>query len=243
MSTLYLIRHGQSLWNAENRFTGWVDIDLSEKGRFEASEAGKLIAKTGKKVRYGFTSYLKRAIDTHEIILANLQESSCLKTTKAWELNEKHYGALTGLNKEVTKLRLGKDLFLKYRRSWKLAPPPISEKASQELVFSPLNINIPKKDVPNTESLLDTYKRVISYFLKNILPLIKQDNNVLITAHGNSLRALCKYIFEISDEGINNLEIPTGNPLKIDFDKEDKIINCNYLDDKRANKIDFKKTK
>ena len=233
MGKLVLIRHGQSTWNAENRFTGWVDVDLSKKGLSEAEKSGKLLKELSLEYDVCFTSCLKRAIRTLEIILKTAGKKN--KYIKAWELNERHYGALTGLNKIETKEKLGEEQFNQYRRSWD-KPPPILEKGSK---YSSHNDSLYKelKNIPDTESLKNTYDRVIPYFEKNIQEHLKKDKNIIISAHGNSLRALCKYLFSISDEKINELEIPTGNPLIILFDKNLKIENSYYLDKERETKI------
>ncbi len=235
MSKLILTRHGQSVWNAENRFTGWVDVDLSEKGIVEAQQSGRLIKNLNINIDFSYTSFLKRAIKTLTTIL--LENSLDLKFKTAWELNERHYGSLTGLNKEETKNKIGEDQFKKYRRSWDIPPPPITKNNENLSLFSPLNSNIPKDRIPLTESLKDTYERVIPFYEKEIKKHIAQNKNVLISAHGNSLRALCKFLFKISDDKINQFEIPTGNPLLISFDKNIKIKNINYLDKTRQKKI------
>ncbi len=237
MSKLILTRHGQSIWNAENRFTGWVDINLSEKGKEEAKKSGKLISEMNIKVHITYTSYLKRAIETLTIILKTLNLSMNFNT--AWELNERHYGSLTGLNKEETKKKIGEEQFKKYRRSWDVAPPLISEDSSYLQKFSPLNNGIPKNKVPLSESLKNTYERVVPFYEEEIKKNLKNEKNILISAHGNSLRALCKYLFNISDTKINELEIPTGNPLVIDFDNQLKIRKYYYLDESRAKNIVF----
>jgi len=233
MGKLVLIRHGQSTWNAENRFTGWVDVDLSKKGLSEAEKSGKLLKELSLEYDVCFTSCLKRAIRTLEIILKTAGKKN--KYIKAWELNERHYGALTGLNKIETKEKLGEEQFNQYRRSWD-KPPPILEKGSK---YSSHNDSLYKelKNIPDTESLKNTYDRVIPYFKKNIQEHLKRDKNIIISAHGNSLRALCKYLFNISEKKINELEIPTGNPLIILFDKNLKIENSYYLDKERETKI------
>ena len=233
MGKLVLIRHGQSTWNAENRFTGWVDVDLSKKGLSEAEKSGKLLKELSLEYDVCFTSCLKRAIRTLEIILKTAGKKN--KYIKAWELNERHYGALTGLNKIETKEKLGEEQFNQYRRSWD-KPPPILEKGSK---YSSHNDSLYKelKNIPDTESLKNTYDRVIPYFKKNIQEHLKRDKNIIISAHGNSLRALCKYLFNISDQKINELEIPTGNPLIIFFDKNLKIEKSYYLDKEREKKI------
>ncbi len=237
MSKLILTRHGQSVWNAENRFTGWVDVDLSDKGIKEAEKSGELIKKLNIKIDISYTSYLKRAIKTLTTILKinNLP----LKFNTAWQLNERHYGSLTGLNKEETRKKIGDDQFKKYRRSWNIAPPPMKENSKYLENFSPLNNSIPIGMSPFTESLKDTYDRVIPFFDTEIKKNLLIGKNILISAHGNSLRALCKYIFKISDTKINELEIPTGNPLIIEFDEKFKVKNYSYQDEKRAKNIIF----
>ena len=230
MGKLIAIRHGQSIWNAENRFTGWVDIDLSEKGKEEAKKSGELLKKLNLNFDICFTSYLKRAINTLEIVLEVLGKNN--EYRKAWELNERHYGALTGLNKDEMKKTLGEEKVLEFRRSWDVRPKPLNKNNP----YHPINIeaykNIPKDKIPDTESLKDTFQRVIPYYEKNILD--KLNKNIIIAAHGNSVRALCKYLFNIDNKKISKLEIPTGNPLLIKFDKKKKIEESLYLDQKRA---------
>ena len=237
MSKLILTRHGQSVWNAENRFTGWVDVDLSKKGILEAQISGELIKNLDIKIDVSYTSFLKRAIKTLTTILK--ENDLDLKFNTSWELNERHYGSLTGLNKEETKKKIGEEQFKKYRRSWDTRPPPMAENDKNHSLFSPLNASIPLGMIPFTESLKDSYKRVIPYYENEIQKHIKENKNVLISAHGNSLRALCKYLFKISDKKINELEIPTGNPLVIEFDTNLKIEKCYYLDKSRAKTIIF----
>ena len=237
MSKLILTRHGQSVWNAENRFTGWVDVDLSEKGIAEAQKSGQLIKSLNINIDVSYTSFLKRAIKTLTTIL---QENGLeLKFNTSWEINERHYGSLTGLNKEETKNKIGEEQFKKYRRSWDIPPPPMAENDKNQSLFSPLNASIPLGMIPFTESLKDTYNRVIPYYEKEIQKHIKENKNVLVSAHGNSLRALCKYLFKISDQKINKLEIPTGNPLIIEFNNNLKIQKYYYLDEARAKTIIF----
>ena len=237
MSKLILTRHGQSVWNAENRFTGWVDVDLSDKGREEAKKSGELLNKFNIKIDICYTSYLKRAVETLTIILKSINLS--IKFNSAWELNERHYGSLTGLNKEETKNKIGEEQFKKYRRSWDVAPPLMAKDSSYLSRFSPLNNKIPKDRIPLTESLKNTYERVIPFFNTEIKKNLKESKNILISAHGNSLRALCKYLFRFSDTRINELEIPTGNPLVIEFNEKLKVQKYFYLDDSRAKKIIF----
>ena len=237
MSKLILIRHGQSLWNAENRFTGWVDVDLSDKGINEAEKSGELIKKLNIKIDISYTSYLKRAIKTLTTILKknNLE----LKFNTAWQLNERHYGSLTGLNKEETKNKIGEEQFKKYRRSWDVPPPPIPNESKYLSHFSPLNTSIPVGMIPFSESLKNTYERVIPFYNKEVKNNLLNGKNILISAHGNSLRALCKYLFKISDTKINELEIPTGNPLIVELNEKLEITKYYYLDEKRAKNLIF----
>jgi 2,3-bisphosphoglycerate-dependent phosphoglycerate mutase len=235
MGKLILTRHGQSIWNAENRFTGWVDVDLSEQGILEAKNSGKLIKNLNINIDITYTSFLKRAIKTLAVILEenNLE----LELNTSWELNERHYGSLTGLNKEETKKQIGEVQFKKYRRSWDISPPPMNRNDKNQSLFSSLNINIPQGLIPLTESLKDTYNRVIPFFESKIKPDLQKNKNIIITAHGNSLRALCKKLFNISDQKINELEIPTGNPLIIEFDQNLSIKDIQYLDKSREKTI------
>ena len=235
MGKLILTRHGQSIWNAENKFTGWVDVDLSEQGIIEAKNSGKLIKNLNINIDITYTSFLKRAIKTLTVILEenNLE----LELNTSWELNERHYGSLTGLNKEETKKQIGEEQFKKYRRSWDVSPPPLSENDKNQSLFSPLNTSIPQGLIPLTESLKDTYNRVIPFFESKIKPDLQKNKNIIITAHGNSLRALCKKLFNISDQKINELEIPTGNPLIIEFDQNLSVKDIQYLDKSREKSI------
>ena len=234
MSNLILIRHGQSIWNLENRFTGWVDVDLAENGKQEAKKAGELIKELNIKINFYFSSIQLRAKNTLKIIQNTLNDNQ--NFIKAWELNERHYGMLTGLNKIEMSEKIGKEKVYQFRRSWDLRPQPLDKKSP----FHPLNIdtykNISKENIPDTESLKDTYERVIKFFEKEIRSKIKH-GNILISAHGNSIRALCKYLFKLDENQIAKLEIPTGNPLLIDIDQKLKIKSCNYLDKDRSNDL------
>ncbi len=236
MKQLVLIRHGQSLWNAENKFTGWVDSSLSQRGIKEAIKAGKLIKEFDLDFKIAFTSFLSRAVDTLNILLKEINKSNLI-VNKTWKLNERHYGSLTGLNKEKTKKEIGESLFLKYRRSWEIAPPPIKKNDKNILLYGSLNKTIPEDKIPRTESLKDTYNRVIKYYKSEIIDNLSNNNAIIIAAHGNSLRALCKYLFQISDEKINSLEIPTGNPMIINLKDNLKIDSALYLDKERAQPI------
>ena len=231
MSYLILIRHGQSEWNLENRFTGWVDVDLTQNGKLEAEKAGYLIKKTNIKIDYYYSSFQLRANHTLKIIQQILNDEK--KFLKAWELNERHYGVLTGLNKIEMGQKLGEEKVLQFRRSWNQRPDPLDKKSK----FHPLNIdtykNIPKEKIPDTESLKDTYERVVNYYLLEIKNKIEK-GNILISAHGNSIRALCKYLLNINEDQISKLEIPTGNPLLLDIDENQKIHSCKYLDQDRS---------
>ena len=230
MSHLILVRHGQSQWNLENRFTGWVDVELSPKGKLEACKAGELIKKLKISSNHFFSSYQKRSIDTLKLIL-NMIGIKGKNIVKAWELNERHYGALTGLNKDEMKNKYGEKQIHIFRRSWNNPPEPLSKSSA----YHPLNIeiynDISREKIPDTESLKDTYERVIPYFKINIQPKIK--DNVIVSAHGNSIRSLCKLLFNLSNEEIPKLEIPTGNPLILSFNN-DKLVNAKYLDQNRT---------
>ena len=229
MSYLILVRHGQSIWNLENKFTGWVDVDLAENGKLEAKRSGQFIKNENIEINLYFSSFQLRAINTLKIIQSELKDYKAVK--KAWELNERHYGALTGLNKDEVREKLGEDKVHQFRRSWNLRPEPLDKKNP----YHPLNIEtykeIPIEKIPNTESLKDTYERVIKFYSKEIEDKISK--NILISAHGNSIRALCKYLFNLDDNKISKLEIPTGNPLLIELENS-KISNCKYLDQERA---------
>jgi 2,3-bisphosphoglycerate-dependent phosphoglycerate mutase len=236
MSKLILVRHGQSIWNLENRFTGWYDVELSENGILEAKKAGELLIAENINIDYAYTSYLKRANNTLKIILKNMSLEN-INIMKSWEFNERHYGNLTGLNKAEMKEKLGEDQIKIYRRSWDIAPPELDKDNEFNPRSDEVYNNIDAKFIPNTESLKDTYDRVIPYFELNIKPKVIDSKNIIIAAHGNSLRALCKKLFNISNEKINELEIPTGNPLVINLDEELKVLNADYLDGNRKQKL------
>jgi len=229
MNNLILVRHGQSLWNKERRFTGWADIDLTEQGKIEAQEAGKLIKALKIDFDGYFTSQLRRAVNSLEIILKILDKKD-VDVIKSLELNERHYGGLTSLNKDETIKKYGNKQVQIWRRSFDIAPPPMDEQHSYK---NKINSNI------LSESLKDTFERVVPYYEKKIEPLIKSKKNILIVFHGNSCRALLMKIFNISIKKIVDFEIPTGNPLLIQFDENIKIKNYKYLDAKRSKKILF----
>ena len=230
MSHLILVRHGQSEWNLQNRFTGWVDVDLAPKGKLEACKAGELIKELNLNINHIFSSYQKRAVDTLKLILNTMRIKND-NIIKAWELNERHYGSLTGLNKDEMKKKLGEDKIHIFRRSWDKSPEPLGKNSP----YHPINIeiykNVPKEKIPDTESLKDTYERVIPYFKNTIQPKIK--DNIIISAHGNSIRCLCKFLFNLNKNEITKLEIPTGNPLILNI-KDDKLFEAKYLDKDRA---------
>ena len=231
MSILVLVRHGQSTWNLEKKFTGWVDVDLTENGKSEAEKAGILIKNRDIEINFYYSSLQLRANNTLKIIQKVLNEKKSF--TRAWQLNERHYGALTGLNKLEMSKKIGEDKVHEFRRSWNVRPEILNRGSK----FHPLNIDaykdIPRESIPDTESLKDTYDRVIKYFEKEIRDKLK-NNNILISAHGNSIRALCKNLLNLDDIQISKLEIPTGNPLIIEFNSQNKIILCEYLDKERA---------
>ena len=231
MSYLILVRHGQSVWNLEKKFTGWVDVDLTENGKLEAKKSGELIKLKNIKIDIYYSSFQLRAKNTLKLIKEILQDTTISK--EAWQLNERHYGALTGLNKDEMKLKLGEEKVHQFRRSWDLRPDPLDKNNP----YHPINIEtykeIPINKIPDTESLKDTYERVLEFYKQEIENKISK-NNILISAHGNSIRALCKYLFKLDENQISKLEIPTGNPLLINLDSNKKITDCKYLDNERA---------
>ena len=231
MSFLILIRHGQSTWNLEKKFTGWVDVELTEKGKSEAEKAGLLIKEKNIEINFYYSSLQLRANNTLKIIQEVLKDKKTF--SRAWQLNERHYGALTGLNKIEMGEKIGEDKIHEFRRSWDIKPDALSK----ESPYHPINIetykNIPKEVIPDTESLKDTYERATKYYEKEIKKKL-ENKNVLISAHGNSIRALCKKLFGLDNIQISSLEIPTGNPLVIELNTSSKVIKCEYLDKERA---------
>lgn len=227
---LVLVRHGQSTWNLENRFTGWTDVDLTQTGMEEAKSAGLLLKKEGFEFDCVYTSVLTRAIRTAWHIMDELQQM-WLPVTRAWQLNERHYGNLQGLNKSEMAEKYGDEQVFVWRRSFKTPPPPLKKSDSRH----------PSKDrrykgvdVPSTEALYDTCKRVTPYWKSKILPELKKGKRVLVVAHGNSLRALVKYLENISDDDIAELNIPTGAPKAYEFDRNFKVKKGYYLGDVEA---------
>ena len=235
MPHLILVRHGQSEWNLKKRFTGWVDVDLTEQGKQEALKAGESIKKIKLNIDFFFSSFQLRAINTLKFIRNTLGDDK--QFIRAWQLNERHYGSLTGLNKDEMKEKLGEKKIHEFRRSWDIKPDPLDRKNP----YHPLNIevykDIPKENIPDTESLKDTYERVIQFYKNEIQNKLLDNKNILISAHGNSIRALCKYLFKLDKDKISLLEIPTGNPLLIDLDISLNIKECFYLDKERAKNL------
>ena len=234
MSFLILVRHGQSTWNLEKKFTGWVDVDLTKKGETEANKAGLLIKEKKIEIDFYYSSIQLRANKTLKIIQEVLNDKK--KFSRAWQLNERHYGALTGLNKLEMSAKIGEKKVYEFRRSWDIKPEALNKESS----YHPLNIEtykyLPKDIIPDTESLKDTYERVTKYFEEEIKKKLEH-KNILISAHGNSIRALCKKLFSLNNSQISNLEIPTGNPLVIELNNNLKVIKCEYLDKERAKNL------
>jgi len=230
MPTLALLRHGQSQWNLENRFTGWVDVDLSPAGEAEAARGGELLKAAGVAFDRIYTSVLKRAIRTGETALA-AADQLWIPIVKDWRLNERHYGALTGLNKAETAAIHGDDQVHIWRRSYDTPPPPLAPGAEYDFTADRRYRGIA---IPDTESLKTTLDRVLPYWQAQIAPDLERGETLLIAAHGNSLRAIVKHLFAVPDDQIVGVEIPTGNPLLIDLDSALKPTAARYLDAARA---------
>ncbi|HEX3100678.1 MAG TPA: 2,3-diphosphoglycerate-dependent phosphoglycerate mutase [Pyrinomonadaceae bacterium] len=233
MHKLVLIRHGESQWNMENRFTGWKDVDLSEKGLNEAHAAGKLLKAEGFEFDEAYTSVLRRAIRTLWIILDEM-DLMWIPETKSWLLNERHYGGLQGLNKAETAAQYGDEQVLVWRRSYDIPPPDLDETDERYLGNSPQYCSIAKGGFPKTECLKDTVARVVPFWETEIAPKIKSGKRLIVAAHGNSIRALVKYLDGIADDEIVNLNIPTGVPLIYELDDDLKPIKSYYLGDAEA---------
>lgn len=233
MKKLVLLRHGESEWNKENRFTGWTDVDLSEKGHEEAAQAGKLLKEQGYTFDKAYTSYLKRAIHTLNHVLDELDENY-IPVEKTWKLNERHYGALQGLNKADTAKKYGDEQVKIWRRSFDVLPPALSPDDERAPKNQPHYAKVNPDELPLTESLKTTIDRVIPYYEEIIKPDIENGENVIIAAHGNSLRALVKYLDNMSNEDVLNLNIPTGVPLVYEFDDDMNVLNHYYLGDQEA---------
>ena len=227
MPTLVLIRHGQSSWNLENRFTGWWDVDLSDKGVDEARAAGRLMREAGLDFDRCFTSVLTRAIRTLHLALHEM-ERLWLPVTKDWRLNERHYGGLTGLNKQEMRDKVGDEQVQIWRRSFDIPPPPLDTDSPYQLTGDRRYADV---DVPSSESLKNTIERVLPYYDAEIAPALRAGKRVLVAAHGNSLRALEKHLSNISDEAIVGLEIPTGQPIVYELGDDLSLIRRYYLSD------------
>ena len=233
MHKLVLIRHGESTWNQENRFTGWTDVDLNEKGLREAKAAGELLKKEGYSFDRSFVSLLKRALRTNWMILDELDEL-WIPIERSWRLNERHYGSLQGLNKGETATKFGDDQVLIWRRSYDV-PPPALEKSDERYPGHDRRYKgVAETDLPLTECLKDTVDRVLPYWHSEIAPAVKRGEKVLVTAHGNTLRALVKYFDNLSEEEVLALNIPTGIPLVYELDEDLKPIRHYYLGDQAA---------
>ncbi|ACG79366.1 phosphoglycerate mutase [Phenylobacterium zucineum HLK1] len=230
MPTLILLRHGQSQWNLENRFTGWVDVDLTAQGEAEAAKGGELIGQAGLAIDRCFTSVLTRAIRTSWLALAAAGQTF-VPEVKDWRLNERHYGGLTGLNKAETAEKHGEEQVKIWRRSYDIPPPPLA--AGSEYDFSK-DRRYAGADLPDTESLKTTLERVQPYWESDIVPCLQAGETLLVAAHGNSLRAIVKLLFDVGDEAIVGVEIPTGNPLVVELDADLKPTAARYLDADRA---------
>lgn len=230
MIKLVIVRHGQSIWNLENKFTGWTDVDLSENGIKEAKEAGKILKSKKYKFDIGYTSLLKRAQDTLKYILEELDETN-IEIKKSYKLNERHYGALQGLNKDETRKKYGDEQVKLWRRSMFIKPPALSlddeRYPGNDIKYKDLN----KEELPTTENLQDTINRVIDYWNSDIKKDLLNNKNVIIVAHGNSLRGLIKYLDNVSDEEIMNIELPTGRPICYELDENLIPIRHYYVDE------------
>ncbi len=229
MQKLVLVRHGESIWNLENKFTGWTDVPLSDRGIKEAIKAGKVLKELGFTFDIAYTSFLKRAQDTLTLILKELKLD--IPIIKTYKLNERHYGALQGLNKDETRKKYGDEQVRLWRRSAEVRPPALTKDDPRYPGNNPIYKDIPESELPLTENLVDTIKRVVDYYESVIVPDLKLGKKIIIVAHGNSLRGLVKYLDNLSDEEVMNLEIPTGVPLVYELDDNLKPIKHYYLKD------------
>lgn len=233
MHKLVLIRHGESVWNQENRFTGWTDVDLSSKGLEEARSAGQLLKKEGYHFDVAYVSVLKRAIRTLWIVLDEMDQM-WLPVHHSWRLNERHYGALQGLNKSETAAKFGEDQVKIWRRSYDIPPPPLEASDDRFPGKDPRYAGLTKEELPLTECLKDTVARFLPFWHETLAPAIRSGKNVVVAAHGNSIRAIVKYLDEVSDDEIVGLNIPTGIPLVYELDANLKPIRHQYLGDPEA---------
>lgn len=234
------IRHGESEWNKENRFTGWTDVGLSKKGFEEAEEAAATLIRERYSFDIAFTSLLRRAIKTLDIILEKM-DLMWIPVHKSFRLNERHYGALQGLNKLETVAKFGEEQVKIWRRSYDTMPPSLENEDPRNPVFDPRYKNLPENELPLAESLKETYLRAVPYWENEIWPAVKSGLNVLVSAHGNSIRALVKYLEYMDDESIVNLNIPTGIPLVYDLDPSMKVVKKFYLADEEKLKREIEK--
>jgi len=225
---LVLLRHGESVWNKENKFTGWTDIDLSSKGVLEAKEAGRVLKENNFNFDIAYTSVLKRAINTLDYVLEEM--GICIKVIYDYHLNERHYGALQGLNKDEMRKKYGEDKVHTWRRSVDIRPPELALDDPRYPGNDSMYKNIDRNELPLTESLADTIKRTSKYFEEKIKPNLLENKNILIVAHGNSLRALIKYLESLTDEEVISLEIPTGIPYVYELDNDLNILNKYFLE-------------
>ena len=230
MYKLVLMRHGESQWNLENRFTGWTDVDLTEAGRDQAKQAGELLKENGFKFDIAFSSVLKRAIRTLWIVLDTM-DSVHIPVGKSWRLNERHYGMLQGLNKAETAEKYGDEQVMVWRRAYAIGPDPVAEDDPRHPKNDPRYAHLSPEQLPATECLEQTVARVVPFWNDSIAPAIRSGRNVLITAHGNSLRALIKHLDNISEEDIVHLNLPTGQPLVYELDENLKPIRHYFLGD------------
>ncbi len=230
---LILVRHGQSIWNVENLFTGWHDVDLSDQGRQEAAQAGRELLKEGLAIDIAFTSVLKRAIRTLWILLDEM-DRMWVPVERSWRLNERHYGALQGLNKAQTVEKHGEAQVKIWRRSYDIPPPPLDLEDKRHPRFDPRYARVPAAELPAAESLKDTLARVLPYWNSRIAPELRSGRNVLVAAHGNSLRAMVKMLDNVSEAEITELNIPTGVPLLYELDRDLRPTNSRYLGDPAA---------
>ncbi len=230
MKKIVLLRHGESAWNRENRFTGWIDVDLTEKGVGEAYRAGELMKKENFAFDKAYTSYLKRAVKTLNGVL-DAMDQDWIPVEKDWRLNEKHYGQLQGLNKAETAAKYGDEQVKIWRRSFDVAPQPLTEDDPRNPRFEARYDSVPDNMLPRTESLKDTIERIMPYWKETIFPSLKDAEEILVVAHGNSLRGIIKHLKGISDEDIVNLNLPTAVPYVFEFDDDMKLVKDYFLGD------------
>lgn len=230
MKKIVLLRHGESTWNKENRFTGWTDVDLTEKGVIEASKAGEVLKKNGFLFDKAYTSYQKRAIKTLNCVLDKMDQD-WIPVEKSWRLNEKHYGSLQGLNKAETVQKYGEEQVLIWRRSYDIAPLPLSEDDPRNPRFDIRYQQVSNKELPRTESLKDTINRILPYWKEVIFPSLKDKNELIVVAHGNSLRGIIKHLKNISDDDIVKLNLPTAIPYVFEFNDKFNLEKDYFLGD------------